>query len=204
MVWNKRAIGTLIALIVLLLLVAVKCTAEKPKLVTTGTGRDSNGDDVIYQEYTPGASRRLDAEIYPAIATAGVLILAASGNFHRRAARLSALKNRCTASVPAVVTDVKSSKNDGHLRYRVRMYNATYRYEYLGMSYESNNQCYGNRGSSEGGPIHVGDTEEICINPADPEELFDFLAESALKTSRIPAIVYSGMGLLMILALLFR
>jgi hypothetical protein len=84
------------------------------------------------------------------------------------------------------------------------MYNATYRYEYLGMSYESNNQCYGNRGSSEDGPIHVGDTEEICINPADPEELFDFLAESALKTSRIPAIVYSGMGLLMILALLFR
>lgn len=138
MEWKKRAIGTLAALIVLILLAVVKCTAERPKPVSTETHVDSNGNVVIYEQYGARAGQVLDPGSYAAVIATSTAILAASCNFHRRRMRLTALKNRCTASVPAVVTAVRSGKTDGHLRYKHKVYNATNRYEYLGISDKGN------------------------------------------------------------------
>ena len=204
MVWNKRSIGTLVAVIVLILLCAVKCSVSRPKPISSETYVDGNGDVHIYEQYDSRAGQTLDPGSYALIMAAGVAILAAASNFRRRTVRLTALKNRCTASVPAVVTAVKSANGDGHIRYRSKVYNATYRYEYLGTTYESNNFCYGSRKRTFGDPIHVGDTEEICINPADPDELFDFLAEFSLKNSTVLSTFYSVMGLMFFVALLFH
>ena len=204
MVWNKRSIGTLVAVIVLILLCAVKCSVSRPKPISSETYVDGNGDVHIYEQYDSRAGKALDPGSYALIMAAGVAILAAASNFRRRTVRLTALKNRCTASVPAVVTAVKSANGDGHIRYRSKVYNATYRYEYLGTTYESNNFCYGSRKRTFGDPIHVGDTEEICINPADPDELFDFLAEFSLKNSTVVSTLYSVMGLMFFVALLFH
>lgn len=204
MVWNKQSIGTLIALIALLLLVAVKCTVTRPKPITSETYVNENGTVVTYEQYDSTTGRALDTRSYVSIVMAGVAVLAMACNFQHRTARLSALKNRCTASVPAVVTAVKSARSDAQLRYRHKVYNATYRYEYLGMSYESNNFCYGSRKTTFADPIHVGDTEEICINPANPDELYDYLAEYSLKNSRFLGNFFTVFGILMLLALLFR
>ena len=204
MVWNKRSIGTLVAVIVLILLCAVKCSVSRPKPISSETYVDGNGAVHIYEQYDSRAGKALDPGSYALIMAAGVAILAAASNFRRRTVRLTALKNRCTASVPAVVTAVRSGKTDGHIRYRYKVYNATYRYEYLGTTYESNNFCYGSRKSFLEDPIHVGDTEEIYINPADPDELFDFLAEYSLKNSTFLSTFTSVSGVVFIVALLFR
>ena len=204
MVWNKRTVGTLITVIVLLLLCAAKCKAEKPQPVVSETYTDENGTVYTYKQYDTQAAQALDTKSYALIMAAGVAVLAIAGNFMRRTARLSALKGRCTASVPAVVTAVRRGKTDAQIRHRRTVYNAAYRYEYSGTTFESNNYCYGTAKSSFSEPVRVGDTQEIRINPANPDELFDFLAESSLRHSRFLGIFLSASGILLLLALLFR
>ena len=204
MIWNKRNTGTLIALIGLLILVAVKCAVTRPTPVTTETHVDKNGTVYIYEEYDSTDGETLDLKSYALLMTASVTMLAMACNFHRRRVRLSALKRRCTVSVPAVVTSVRRGRSDDKIRYRCIVYNATYRYEYLGRYYESNNNCYGVKKSFIDEPVRVGDSEVIHIDPDDPDMLFDFLAEFPLKISKYNSFILTAGGIGLIVALLIR
>lgn len=204
MVWNKRTTGTLIAVLVLMLLAAVKCTFTQPKPVATERHVDENGTVYIYEQYDARAGRALAPKEYALLMVTSAAMLATACNFQRRSARLGALQDRCTLTVPAVVTDVRRAKADAQIRYRYAVYNASYRYEYLGRTYESNNFCYGTGKNAFRQPIHVGDEAEICINPDKPDELFDAFAADSLKHSRTTGVFLIVVGLMPLAAMLFR
>lgn len=204
MIRKKRAIGTFIIFIVLLILVSVKCAVTRPKPISTETYVDENGTECTYSKYDLTAGIALDTKSYVSIMVTSTAILATACNFERRKVRLSALKKRCTVSVPAVVTSVRCARSDDKIRYRQKVYNATYRYEYLGTSYESNNFCYGAKRSFTDFPIKAGDKEKILINPEKPNELFDNLAEFPLSNSRFNGFILSAGGIAIIVVLLIR
>ena len=206
MEWKKHIGITLLVLIVLLALDTAKCIASRPQPYSTETYvvDDGGGQShvVTYKYYDTKNSLALDTKEYVLIMAVSVCVLAMADNFHRRAARLRAMKRRCTVPVSAVVTRVRSGRTDDHIRYRYKMYNATYQYEYLGFSYESSNGCFGRRRHSFTGKVTEGETEEIHINPDAPEELFDFLAQDSLRSSLTSAVVLTGSGIAFLVSLL--
>lgn len=208
MEWKKHIISTLLVLIVLLALDTAKCIAARPKpyLSETYVVDDGGGKSHIVTQnyYDQKNSLALEPKEYALIMSVCVAMLAMSNNFHRRASRLSAMKRRCTVPVPAVVASVRSGRTDGRIRYRYTMYSAVYRYEYLGFSYESGNGSFGRRKNMFSGKVTAGEEEEICINPDAPEELFDFLAQYSLQSSRFAAFLLTGMGIVFLVVLLFR
>ena len=99
--------------------------------------------------------------------------------FYRQGCMLREMKRVCTIEVPAVITAVRKRYSiDGHFGGRGPHYNADYQYEYDGKTYESHHSIYGN--AKIGGP-KVGEMVTIRINPFEPTELFDHLAETALQ-----------------------
>lgn len=208
MQWSKGVISTLIILVALLVLDTAKCIATRPKpyLSETYVVDDGGGKTHVVTEnyYDQKNSLALEPREYALVMFASVAMLAIASNFARRSARLSALRSRCTAPVFAVVSSVRSGRADDHVRYRQMMYNPTYRYEYLGLPYESNNGCYGRRKYSLLGRINIGDEEEILVNPEKPYELFDFIAQDTIASSRFLVYMLSGMGVMFLVWLLFR
>ncbi|MBQ4256243.1 MAG: DUF3592 domain-containing protein [Oscillospiraceae bacterium] len=97
--------------------------------------------------------------------------------FLRRAFQIQALKKRCTQRVEGVVTLLDRSAYSRRVTY-----NATYRYEYNGRTYESSNLIYGSQPSLLF-RLHVGDTVGIWIDPDDPSSVFDELAANALRSN---------------------
>ena len=98
---------------------------------------------------------------------------------YKQIRKLRDIKRECTIEVPAVITAVRKGYSiDGHIGGRGPHYNADYQYEYNGKTYESHHSIYGS--AKTGGP-KVGEMVTICINPFEPTELFDHLAETALQ-----------------------
>ncbi len=133
--------------------------------------------------YVDGTKDRgLDASSIKAIVLASLVLLALSAYFWYRILELKRIEDRCTASVNAMVTEVRKSKHgDRYLRTRYMQYNATYRYTYNGMEYVSQNEYYG--GNEKGvffakPDVAVGDMVEIRIDPLNPRTLIDIYAKS--------------------------
>ena len=197
MKWNKRMVFTLIVFCAMILIAGIKCAATRPEPVSTTTYVvDADGGNIVVTEekndFTAG--KLLDIKSYVLVLAGCGVIFAMAGNFRRRVKRLSKMKSRCTVTVPAVVSNVISSRNDGHIRYKVKVYNATYQYEYLGLPYESNNQCYGARRKTLTGKVNVGDSEKIYVNPENPQDIFDSLAEDSLSSAKFISIVLIASG----------
>ena len=204
MQWNKRMIVTLVILLVLLVLDTAKCIATRPKPYLSETHVADDGHVVTTNYYDEKNSLALEPREYAMVMLVSVTMLAIACNFARRSARVSALQQKCTVPVYAVVSAVRSGRADAYIRYRLRVYNPTYRYEYLGLPYESDNGCYGRRSHSLQGGINIGDEEEILVNPENPYELFDSVAQYTLKYSRSLVYILSGMGISFLVWLLFR
>ena len=98
--------------------------------------------------------------------------------FYKNGNKLKDKKQECTIEVRAVITAVRKGNSiDGHFGGRGVHYNADYEYVYEDQTYNSHNNIYGN--ARQFGP-KVGDVVTIRINPFEPTELFDSLAESAM------------------------
>lgn len=190
---NKRVILALIAFLIMIILAAVKYTLTRPKPISSETYIVDDGDGrshtVTYERYDSTAGKAHDKKTYILIMTACAAFFAVAGNFQKRTDRLNAIKNRCTVPVPAVVISVTRSLHDDYIRYQRPVYNATYRYEYLGTVYEGNNRCYGLKRKTLSGKIKVGDSEEIFVNPQNPRDFFDILGEDCLKSARFNVIL---------------
>ena len=99
--------------------------------------------------------------------------------FYKNGNKLKEQKRECTIEVRAGITAVRKGRSiDGHFGGRGPHYNADYEYVYEDQTYKSHNNIYGN--ARLGGP-KVGDVVTIRINPFEPTELFDPLAESAMN-----------------------
>ena len=99
--------------------------------------------------------------------------------FYKNGSKLMDQKRECTIEVQAVITAVRKGRSiDGHFGGRGPHYNADYEYVYEDQTYKSHNSIYGQ--AKMGGP-RVGDVVTIRINPFEPAELFDPLAESAMS-----------------------
>lgn len=99
--------------------------------------------------------------------------------FYKNGNKLKEQKRECTIEVQAVITAVRKGRSiDGHFGGRGPHYNADYEYVYEDQTYKSHNCIYGQ--ARMGGP-KVGDAVTIRINPFEPTELFDPLAESAMS-----------------------
>ncbi len=100
-------------------------------------------------------------------------------HFYKNGSKLMDQKRECTIEVRAVITAVRKGRSiDGYFGGRGPHYNADYEYVYEGQTYKSHNSIYGN--ARLGGP-KTGDAVMIRINPFEPTELFDPLAESAMN-----------------------
>ena len=197
MKWNKRMVFTLIVFCAMILIAGIKCAATRPEPVSTTTYVvDADGGNIVVTEekndFTAG--KLLDIKSYVLVLAGCGVIFAMAGNFRRRVKRLSEMKSRCTVTVPAVVSFVTSARADAHIRYKYKVYNATYRYEYLGLPYESNNHCYGSKRNTFTGKVNVGDSEKISVNPENPTDIFDPLAEYSLSSAKFISIVLIASG----------
>ena len=89
--------------------------------------------------------------------------------------RLIILKKRCTVACPALCVS-SEAKRWG----RTVLYNATYSYEYMGITMEGNNGLWCDSGLS--GTMEQGSGTMIHIDPDDPREgIFDPLAQAEIK-----------------------
>ncbi len=143
---------------------------------------DGSVTTVTYQYYDETASRQSAPQEYYVLIF-GIVAMAGLGVFFTlHFNRVNKLKNRCTVPVPAVVTSVRKSKGDEHgIRYRYGAFNATYLYNYNGQQIESRNHEYGPLRYFIDNPINDGDSVDIKVNPSDPRELYDKLAEKARR-----------------------
>ena len=107
----------------------------------------------------------------------GLFLLLFSLYFFNRWRQLHNLKKSCTEPVHAVVARIQSANSDNEIRYRYKRYNASYRYEFNGVPYHSNNNTYGSHTAAK--LLHEGDYVIIHVDPDDPTKLYDTLAESS-------------------------
>ena len=116
---------------------------------------------------------------------------------YKQSCKLRDMKRECTIEVPAVITAVRKRYSiDGHIGGRGPHYNADYQYEYNGKTYESHHSIYGS--AKTGGP-KVGEMVTIRINPFEPTELFDHLAETALQFYLTSCVLLGGLVCMMTL-----
>ena len=144
---------------------------------------DGSVTTVTYQYYDETASRQSTPQKYYALIFGLVAMTGLGIFFTMHFNRVNKLKKCCTVPVSAVCTSVRKSKGDEHgLRHRYGAFNATYQYNYNGRQIESRNREYGGTQLFMKYPVNVGDHADIMVNPSDPLELYDKLAESARRS----------------------
>lgn len=159
-------------------------TENVPSTVETREEVDEYGNTYtttyIYVDGTQ--DKGLDDSSIKAIVLSSLILVALSAYFWYRMLEIKRIEDRCTASVNAMVTEIRKSRNgDRFLRSRYLQYNATYRYTYNGMEYVSQNEYYGGntkRGFFAKPDVNVGEMIEVRIDPFDPRTLIDIFAKS--------------------------
>lgn len=131
----------------------------------------------------------------------GITILIMAVYFINRCRKILALKKRCTKKVSAVVTHIRSARSDDEIRYKYRRYNASYKYEFNGTEYNSRNNIFG--GQKAFTRLKVGDSVTIHVNPDEPDELYDDLSNSALRSFFLTSAMLVFTGLFVIFGKFF-
>jgi hypothetical protein len=162
---------------------------------------DGTVTTVTYQYYDDPSSPKPDTGKYRTLIICVVSLAGMGVFFTTHFNRINKLKKRCTVPVSAVCTSVRKSKGDEHgLRHKYAAFNATYLYNYNGQQIESRNHEYGGTQYFIKYPINVGDHADIMVNPSDPRELYDKLAESARRSQILDMVIlYGGAVVLLII-----
>ena len=111
---------------------------------------------------------------------------------YTKAYKYSLLKKRCTIPVEARILDVdyKSGGRGG------RRWNATYEFFFNEQRFVSNNEAYEQVGVSSRRPKE-GDVLSIMINPLDPHEIYDYIANHGRTTGFVSGILIAVIGIIL-------
>ena len=90
------------------------------------------------------------------------------------------------------------------MRNKYASFNATYLYNYNGQQIESCNHEYGGVQYFIKYPVNVGDHVDIMVNPGNPRELYDKLAESARGTKILDMVILYGGAVVLLIVYFFK
>lgn len=178
----KKIIIVLLSLCMLFIIAGCKWNEQvEPTSVETHEETDENGNTytVTYTYIDSTNGKKIDPSFYKIVIICGVVFSAMAAFFGFLLSEINNLKKRCTYPVQATVIQIRKRKNGNkYVRSKYFQYNATYRYYYNNISYESRNEFYGSSIFSYVNGLREGDAVTVQIDPADPNAVFDIYAKN--------------------------
>ena len=158
-------------------------TSVEPHIET-----DENGNEyTVTTEYIDSTTgnKKIEPGFYKCAIIAAIITGLMSAYFWYREIEIEKLKKRCTLPVNGFVVSIRKSKHgDRFLRSKYSKYNATYRYNFRGISIESQNEYYGGR-SINLNPLSLNIKEgtfvKIHTDPSDARAVYDVFADNLRK-----------------------
>ena len=163
-------------------------TGPEPTSVETHIETDVDGNEYTittqYIDSTP-ENKNVDPSFFKCAIIAAIVLGLMSLYFWYREIEIEKLKKRCTLPVNGFVVSIRKSRHgDRFLRSKYSKYNATYRYNFRGISIESQNEYYGGR-SINLNPLSLnikeGSFVKIHTDPSDSRAVYDVFADNLRK-----------------------
>ena len=150
----------------------------EPYRVETREVTDENGTyTAVYRYYDATSRKGVDPDLYKILVMTGFVFSILGAYVLYRLKEMNRLKNRCSVPVTATVISIRSSAHwDRFIRFRRKMNNATYRYDYEGLTFEGSNEYYGSR-SFIFGDEKPGDIVTVMLDPVSPNTVYDLYAK---------------------------